>query len=519
MSTSSIPSSVRRPSTRAPADRWFGSQNAFSSWYELKGTNNTPYNLTDDPLIATSGSLFANIDAADSTMGGSGGAECRKDETGYGDGRDYHLSWYLLNPGNPLSGGADGTIYRLHTTGTDPNGAIVSNTDGEQSFALYVSATGGSPRIYGFGAMQMFTPLSASGGATSSEFYLAQIDAVHAGKTVVIQLWDPGDTSPLSANLQILVPDAGGWSPAAMNYRAQTGTSNSNVNTACNTNAQNGVYSIASSTGASLGLFNGCWLTIEIPVPDQLHRGPGRLVEDPLQHERQRHLERRDDVEGDHPRQPGPPQGPLILAPPADPAPGRLGGRALLVAGAPRAADMTTERPFGDGILALVQGDITTIPADAIGNAANAALAGGGGVDGAIHAAGGPSILAELRARYPGGTPTGTAVATGAGDLPARWIVHAVGPVWSGGHRDEPRLLADAYRSALRVASALGARTLTLPAISAGVYGFPLDPAAAIAIRTVADGLRSGADLDRVTFVLYSANTMAAFERALAAAT
>ena len=104
---------------------------------------------------------------------------------------------------------------------------------------------------------------------------------------------------------------------------------------------------------------------------------------------------------------------------------------------------MTTERRFGEGILALVEGDITTIPADAIGNAANAALAGGGGVDGAIHAAGGPSILAELRARYPGGTPTGTAVASGAGDLPARWVIHAVGPVWSGGRRDEPRLLAE----------------------------------------------------------------------------
>jgi O-acetyl-ADP-ribose deacetylase len=180
---------------------------------------------------------------------------------------------------------------------------------------------------------------------------------------------------------------------------------------------------------------------------------------------------------------------------------------------------MTTEQRFGGGILALVGGDITMIPADAIGNAANAALAGGGGVDGAIHAAGGPSILAELRARYPGGTPTGTAVATGAGDLPARWVIHAVGPVWSGGRSHEARLLAEAYRSALRVATALGARTLTLPAISAGIYSFPLDSAAAIAVMTVADGLRSDAGVDRVTFVLYSANTMAAFTRALAAAT
>lgn len=178
---------------------------------------------------------------------------------------------------------------------------------------------------------------------------------------------------------------------------------------------------------------------------------------------------------------------------------------------------MISERRFGAATLALVQGDITTIPADAIGNAANAALAGGGGVDGAIHAVGGPSIMAELRARYPGGTPTGTAVATGAGRLPARWVVHAVGPVWRGGGHGEARLLADACRSSVRVAADLGARTLTLPAISAGVYGYPLDAAAAIAVGTVADELRQGAPIERVTFVLFSRDTLAAFERALAA--
>lgn len=175
------------------------------------------------------------------------------------------------------------------------------------------------------------------------------------------------------------------------------------------------------------------------------------------------------------------------------------------------------ERQFRARSIALARGDITTVPADAIGNAANAALAGGGGVDGAIHRAGGPAIMAELRARYPGGTPTGSAVATGAGDLPARWVVHAVGPVWQGGGHGEPELLSAAYRSAIDVAADLGARTLTLPAISAGIYGYPLDRAAAVAVGTVAEALRAGAALERVTFVLYSADTLAAFERALAA--
>lgn len=173
------------------------------------------------------------------------------------------------------------------------------------------------------------------------------------------------------------------------------------------------------------------------------------------------------------------------------------------------------ERRFGSGILALVAGDITAIAADAIGNAANAALAGGGGVDGAIHRVGGPAILAELRRRFPGGTPTGTAVATGAGDLPGRWVVHAVGPVWQGGRHGEPDLLASAYRSAMDVAAEAGARTLTLPALSAGIYGYPLGSAADVAVRTVAAGLERGVPLERVTFVLFSAETLDAFERAL----
>lgn len=175
------------------------------------------------------------------------------------------------------------------------------------------------------------------------------------------------------------------------------------------------------------------------------------------------------------------------------------------------------ERTFGGGTLALVEGDITTIPADAIGNAANAALAGGGGVDGAIHRAGGSAIMADLRARHPYGTPTGTAVATTAGELPARWVIHAVGPCWQGGGHGEPELLASAYRSVLTLAAELGARTLTLPAISMGIYAYPAAGGARVAVETVAEALRAGAPLDRVTFVLRGAETVAAFEEALAA--
>ena len=139
-------------------------------------------------------------------------------------------------------------------------------------------------------------------------------------------------------------------------------------------------------------------------------------------------------------------------------------------------------------------------------------------MDGAIHRAGGPAIMAELRARHPRRDADGHAPSRpAAGDLPARWVVHAVGPVWRGGGHDEEKLLAAAYRSAIDVAADLGARTLTLPAISAGIYGYPLDRAAAVAVGTVAEALRAGARLDRVTFVLYSADTLAAFERALAA--
>jgi O-acetyl-ADP-ribose deacetylase (regulator of RNase III) len=160
----------------------------------------------------------------------------------------------------------------------------------------------------------------------------------------------------------------------------------------------------------------------------------------------------------------------------------------------------------------LRQGDITRVEADAIVNAANSSLLGGGGVDGAIHRAGGPAILEESRRL--GGCETGDAKATTAGDLPARVVIHAVGPVWQGGEQGEDELLASAHRRSLEVASEAGARTVTFPAISTGVYRFPVDRAARIALGTTAAYLDSHPEIDRVTFVLFSDEHFQAFEDA-----
>ncbi|HEY7763280.1 MAG TPA: O-acetyl-ADP-ribose deacetylase [Actinomycetota bacterium] len=165
----------------------------------------------------------------------------------------------------------------------------------------------------------------------------------------------------------------------------------------------------------------------------------------------------------------------------------------------------------------LIRGDITTQSVDAIVNAANTALRPGGGVDGAITRAAGPEALADRervigeRGRPP--LPTGEAVATIGGDLDARWIIHTAGPVYSGSDQDEV-LLARCHRSALRVADELGARTLAFPAISTGVYGYPVDEAAPVAIGAV---LEAETGVERVRFVLFSDEDLAEFERASAA--
>ncbi|GAB3958242.1 O-acetyl-ADP-ribose deacetylase [Actinoallomurus acanthiterrae] len=166
--------------------------------------------------------------------------------------------------------------------------------------------------------------------------------------------------------------------------------------------------------------------------------------------------------------------------------------------------------------ITLVQGDITEQEVDAIVNAANSSLLGGGGVDGAIHRRGGPEILAacrDLRAsHYGGGLATGQAVATTAGRLPARWVIHTVGPVYSRSE-DRSELLASCYRESLRVADELGAATVAFPAVSAGIYGWPLDDAARVAVGTVR---ATPSRVEEARFVLFTADVHEAFARALA---
>ncbi|MCA2208419.1 O-acetyl-ADP-ribose deacetylase [Nocardia rosealba] len=162
-----------------------------------------------------------------------------------------------------------------------------------------------------------------------------------------------------------------------------------------------------------------------------------------------------------------------------------------------------------------VRGDITEQHVDAVVNAANSSLLGGGGVDGAIHRKGGPEILSacrDLRAsRYGKGLPTGQAVATTAGRLPARWVIHTVGPVWSA-TEDRSTLLAACYRESLRVADELGAHTVAFPAISTGIYGWPMDDGARIAVETVR---ATDTAVEEVRFVLFDDRALAAFTAAL----
>jgi O-acetyl-ADP-ribose deacetylase (regulator of RNase III) len=163
-------------------------------------------------------------------------------------------------------------------------------------------------------------------------------------------------------------------------------------------------------------------------------------------------------------------------------------------------------------VLETVQGDITVQEVDAVVNAANSRLAGGGGVDGAIHRRGGPAIMEDTRRRYPAGCPTGSAVVSIAGQLPARFVIHGVGPVWSGGDQGEPELLARVYRLSLELACGHECRSIAMPAISTGVYGYPLAAAARVALGTTIDFLEKFGRPELIRFVLFGEQALREFD-------
>jgi O-acetyl-ADP-ribose deacetylase len=163
--------------------------------------------------------------------------------------------------------------------------------------------------------------------------------------------------------------------------------------------------------------------------------------------------------------------------------------------------------------LEIVQGDITQQDTEAIGNAANSALAGGGGVDGAIHRAGGPSIMSELKARYKG-CPTGSAVITSGGGLKAKYVIHAVGPRYSASPKD-PELLSGAYRKGLELCTQNKISSVAFPSISTGIYGYPVEEASRIALKTVMDYLKNHSEIKLVRFVLFDSRTFEVYEKSL----
>lgn len=251
----------------------FSSRQPVSSFFDLYDTLGTPYNLSDDVLVASTGNAFRRVSLEDHDIfmlldEDTNVADC-SDLAWHFDANDWRSAapstprrgWHLLASG--LTGGPIGRTYRLHTYSTDrTNLDDQNNTTALNAFAFYARASGGTPRVYGLGAMMAFVRLP---GGRASEFYLAQIDAVHAGKTMVIRLWDPGDTGSLAGSLEILQPGATTYSPARFSWRSQRGTTDGNASS-CNGLSGTNVTSVVTNTGGS-SRFNGCWLEIEIAIP------------------------------------------------------------------------------------------------------------------------------------------------------------------------------------------------------------------------------------------------------------
>ncbi len=170
---------------------------------------------------------------------------------------------------------------------------------------------------------------------------------------------------------------------------------------------------------------------------------------------------------------------------------------------------------MADSRIRIIAGDITKLEVDAIVNAANNSLLGGGGVDGAIHRAAGPELVAESRTLAP--CPTGEARVTKGYNLPARWVIHTVGPIWRGGSNDEPQLLAAAYRNSLAEAARIGAATMAFPAISTGVYGYPREEAAKVALRVVSEFLDRNEVIKEVILIFFSEDAAEMCRKVMAA--
>ncbi|HEY7737505.1 MAG TPA: pilus assembly protein TadG-related protein [Candidatus Limnocylindria bacterium] len=288
-------------------DRWFsGSTAATSAYYTLYNTFNTPFDLGDDlaGVVSQAHNIFTNQQASDKSLNGPGGVtDCDQGATAaLNDGRFWHNRWYPMQPytapgslaqetpasaeqpwpllaGGPTSAPTlpmtGGNTYRLHTRSTNPaNATAMDNANGHNSFSIWTRAwCGGSvcasaPRVYGLGAMEAFTPLPGGGAA---QFYLAEIEPVHAGKSIEIRLWDPGDTGNLSADLRIKYPSGGAYQNADMDFVANavaSGAANCNGRTDDTVGPAGPLDPVITTNTGGSSQYNGCWLTIVIVIPD-----------------------------------------------------------------------------------------------------------------------------------------------------------------------------------------------------------------------------------------------------------
>ena len=252
-------------------ETWFSGTGGVSTYYDLYNTLNQPYNLQAQQDLGGSGTLFTNEAYSDANEGGSGGSSCKAGQiTVNTNGEYYHNKWWELTgpqgANQTLSGGTsdEGTTYRVHVS-TDPGNTSQDSVNGQNNFAIFASADGGTPKVYGSGAMQMYTPLVGTTGGTDSTFYLAAIDAQQgAGKTVEISLWDPGDTGNLTASLSFQMPTSATTSVTVPFSWSAVKVASSGSN--CNGKSTGTVNSVTTSSGG-VSKFNGCWLTIDIGIP------------------------------------------------------------------------------------------------------------------------------------------------------------------------------------------------------------------------------------------------------------